>query len=128
MPHFLSNDWFDKVAELNKQAGDLPLSPTIAQAVFNAEIEQQDAPVSLHFRLGKLHQGLADKAQASLKLDANTLQSLITARDINIALEAFMTGKIRIEGDMSALLALQSAKPSQEQKALYKEILAMTEF
>ena len=47
---------------------------------------------------------------------------------MDTALEAFMTGKIFIEGDMSKVMALQSARPSQEQKALYKQIKEMTNF
>lgn len=43
------------------------------------------------------------------------------------AMQAFMTGKIKVQGDMSQLMTLQTAKPSQEQKALFKEILAHTE-
>jgi len=41
-------------------------------------------------------------------------------------MQAFMTGKIKVQGDMSQLMALQTARPSQEQKTLYKEILQHT--
>ncbi len=42
-------------------------------------------------------------------------------------MQGFMSGQIRVEGDMSKLMAMQSARPSEEQKALIKQILAITE-
>lgn len=127
MAQFLSDDWFAQVATLNTQAGELPLSPSLAQARFNLAVTG-DNETQLHLQNGKIGKGFLDNAQASIRLDSQTLGELIAGKDINIALEAFMTGKIRIDGDMSAVLALQSTKPSTEQKALYKQILAVTEF
>lgn len=128
MAKFLSQEWFDKVAELNNQAGELPLSPAIEKAVFNLQVLQNENDIKLHLKSGKIAQNFADNAQATVRLDDETLAGLIAGKDIGVVLEAFMTGKIRIDGDMSAVLALQSAKPSTEQKALYKQILAVTEF
>ena len=41
------------------------------------------------------------------------------------AMQAFMTGKIKVQGDMSQLMALQTVS-RQEQKDLFKNILAQT--
>ena len=46
---------------------------------------------------------------------------------MNEAMNAFMSGKIRIDGDMGQVMSLQTAKPSPEQKDLFKKIYAMTE-
>ena len=46
---------------------------------------------------------------------------------MNEAMNAFMSGKIRIDGDMGQVMALQTAKPSAEQKDLFKKIYAMTD-
>ena len=66
------------------------------------------------------------EATTTLLLDRNTLQSIITDFDMNEIMGAFMSGKIRVEGDMSQLMALQTARPSDEQKALFKDIKSMT--
>lgn len=127
MSLFLSSAWFDTVAKLNESAGELNLPPALANLVVNATIEQ-DSPTLLHLKGGKIHQGHADDAVSTIKIDQETLGDIIKTGDTNIAIEAFMTGKIRIDGDMSAVMSLQSAKPSPEQKALFKEILKATEF
>lgn len=127
MAKFLSQTWFDEMATLNANAGELHLPPTLSTLIVNINITG-NTPVMLHLKDGKLWQNHTDNAVSTINIDSETLAHIIAGKDANIALEAFMMGKIRIDGDMSAVMALQSAKPSQEQKALYKSILAITEF
>lgn len=127
MAKFLSQVWFDEVAKLNEQAGDLNLAPTLDSVLLNAKVTG-DGGADLHLKQGKIYQGLIDSAISTVSIDSHTLGQIIGSGDVNIAIEAFMTGKIRVDGDMTQIMTLQSAKPSQEQKALYKQILALTEF
>ncbi len=127
MAKFLSQAWFDEVHTLNAQSGELHLPPSLANLIVNVSITGDD-PKELHLKDGKLGQHHTDGAVSTINIDSDTLAEIISGKDINVALEAFMMGKIRIDGDMSAVMALQSAKPSLEQKALYKEILKVTEF
>lgn len=126
MYSFLSDDWFAQVATLNESAGDLNVPPSL-QETFNASLIGDDT-ISLHLKDGKIHKGLSSEAVASISIDKDTLAELIAGKDMNVAMEAFMTGKLRIDGDMSKVMGLQSARPTPEQKALYKQILAITNF
>ncbi|AKG16748.1 SCP-2 sterol transfer family protein [Moraxella bovoculi] len=127
MAQFLSQAWFDEVAALNAQSGELNLPPSLDSLVLNATVEQ-GTPTLLHLRGGKIHQGHTDDAVSTIIIDGDTLSNTIKTGDTSLAIEAFMVGKIRVDGDMSAVMALQSAKPSPEQKALFKQILAITKF
>ncbi|MFC0820578.1 SCP2 sterol-binding domain-containing protein [Moraxella marmotae] len=127
MAKFLSQDWFDKVSELNAATGALNLPPNLAAILLNLKVTG-DTNAELHLKDGKIAQGAIDDAISTITIDGDTLLQIIKTGDINQAIEAFMVGKIRIDGDMTQVMALQSAKPSQEQKALFKQILAMTEF
>ncbi|MDO4442123.1 MAG: SCP2 sterol-binding domain-containing protein [Moraxella sp.] len=127
MAQFLSQAWFDAVSELNNQAGELNLPPALQTLIINATIEQ-DSPTLLHLKAGKLHQGHTADAVSTISIDKETLGNIISTGDTSLAIEAFMMGKIRIDGDMSAVMSLQSAKPSSEQKELFKKILNITEF
>lgn len=82
----------------------------------------------MHLKAGKISQHHIQNADATIYIDQDTLNQIIHDNSVDTALEAFMTGKIFIEGDMSKVMALQSARPSQEQKALYKQIKEMTNF
>jgi len=46
--------------------------------------------------------------------------------DQSAGMQGFMSGQIKIEGDMSKLMALQSAQPTDEQKQLMKQIQDIT--
>ena len=128
MPKILTQEWFDKVDELTQQAGDLNLPPAIKNMSINLQVtDSNDKEVNAAFFDGTIHQGLKEGAITTLKLDADTLKAVFLDRDMNRAMEAFMSGKIRVEGDMGQLMSIQTASPSAEQKQLFKDILAITE-
>jgi putative sterol carrier protein len=53
---------------------------------------------------------------------------LIVDRDPAVAMQAFMAGKIRVQGDMMKLMALQTAVPANEfSEQVADEIAAITE-
>ena len=126
MAVFLSDDWFSQVEQLGNNAGELNLPPALANMVINLKVTDNDQTTEANFTDGLLHRGLNDKATTTLLLDRDTLQSTITHFDMNEIMGAFMSGKIRVEGDMSQLMALQTARPSTEQKELFKQIKSMT--
>lgn len=128
MAKFLTQDWFDQVNELTDKAGDLNLPPAVKNLSINLNVSGlQDQPVSASFHGGTIHQGSNADALTTLSLDAETLKAVFLERDMNRAMQAFMDGKIRVEGDMGQLMAIQTASPSSEQKQLFKDILAITE-
>ncbi len=128
MAIFLTQAWFDEVTQLTAQAGDLNLPPAIKNLTINLKVtDTADGEVSASFYEGNIHQGLKEGALTTLILDAKTLKVVFLERDMNYAMQAFMEGKIKVEGDMGQLMSIQTATPSAEQKALFKNILAITE-
>ncbi|WP_297422585.1 SCP2 sterol-binding domain-containing protein [uncultured Acinetobacter sp.] len=127
MPAFLTDDWFTKVAELTAQAGDLNLPPALNALAINLIVTDAAHQIELALASGKLQKGLAEHAKTTLTMDAETLRKVFLEYDMTAAMQAFMTGKIKVQGDMSQLMSLQTAKASAEQKALFKNILAVTE-
>lgn len=128
MAKFLTQAWFDQVHTLTAQAGDLNLPPALKNISINLHVaEPTGETVSASFYDGTLHQGSKDGALTSLSLDADTLKAVFLDRDMNRAMEAFMAGKIRVDGDMGQLMSIQTASASPEQKQLFKDILAITE-
>ncbi|MGD4786422.1 hypothetical protein QT806_24320, partial [Xanthomonas citri pv. citri] len=95
MAKILTQEWFDKVDELTNKAGDLNLPPAIKNMSINLQVTDSDnQEVNAAFYDGTIHQGLKDGALTTLKLDADTLKAIFLDRDMNRAMEAFMSGKI----------------------------------
>lgn len=128
MPAFLSNEWFDTVEKMTAEAGDLNLPPALANLALNLTVNTpSDGDVNLALDGGKIVKGSAADAKTTLVLDAETLRKVFLEFDMAAAMQAFMTGKIKVQGDMSQLMALQTARPSQEQKDLFHRVLSVTE-
>lgn len=126
MPAFLTDDWFATVESLTAQAGELNLPPALNALAINLIVNDAAGSTELALAGGKLQKGLTEQAKTTLTMDGETLRKVFLEFDMTAAMQAFMTGKIKVQGDMSQLMALQTAKPSAEQKALFKNILAAT--
>ena len=125
MPAFLTDDWFSTVETLTAQAGNLNLPPALANLAINLVVDNA-GNTELSLDGGAIKKGLSSNAKTTLNMDAETLRKVFLEFDMAAAMQAFMTGKIKVQGDMSQLMALQTAKPSQEQKDLFKKVLEQT--
>ena len=126
MPAFLTDDWFSTVETLTAQAGDLNLPPALANLAINLVVTDTSGNTELALDGGRILKGLSSNAKTTLNMDAETLRKVFLEFDMSAAMQAFMTGKIKVQGDMSQLMALQTAKPSQEQKDLFEKVLEHT--
>lgn len=127
MPVFLTEEWFAQVEKLTAEAGDLNLSPALQNLVVNLIVSDSDTGVNeLSLASGKLHKGLSEQARTTLTMNAETLRKVFLEFDMTAAMQGFMVGKIKVQGDMSQLMVLQTAKPSTVQKELFHSILKHT--
>ena len=127
MAVFLTDEWFSEVDRLTAEAGDLNLPPALANTKINLKITNTaNGDVNAALENGVLKKGETD-ATTTINIDQETLKAIALKGDMNEAMNAFMSGKIRSDGDMGQVMALQTAKPSVEQKDLFKKIYAMTE-
>ena len=126
MAAFLTDAWFATVDILTAAAGDLNLPPALANLAINLVVSDAAGNSDLSLDAGKIQKGLSSNAKTTLNMDGETLRKVFLEFDMAAAMQAFMTGKIKVQGDMSQLMALQTAKPSQEQKDLFKKVLENT--
>ena len=126
MPAFLTDDWFANVEKLTAEAGDLNLPASLSNLALNLVVTGGGGTTGRELDSGRIGKGASANARTTLTLDAETLRKVFLEFDMAAAMQAFMTGKIKVQGDMSQLMALQTAKPSQEQKDLFKKVLEQT--
>ena len=127
MAVFLTDEWFNEVERLGDEAGDLNLPPALANMSMNLNVtDAEGSDVQAYLSEGKIKKG-STSAPTTLNLSKEALKDLVFDFDMNKAMQAFMSGNIRVDGDMSQLMTLQSAKPSDEQKQLFEKIMAITE-
>ncbi|MCD6060205.1 MAG: sterol transfer family protein [Moraxellaceae bacterium] len=127
MAAFLSDEWFAKVSELTAAAGNLNVPPALSGLALNLTATGSPAGnVDMCLNGGHFEKGHNASAPTKLTLPADLLRRIFLEGDASAGMQGFMSGQIKVEGDMSKLMALQSARPSAEQKELFKKVLEIT--
>lgn len=128
MATFLTNAWFEQVSSLTNAAGDLNVPDALANLALNVTVTgAADGTVDMCLNGGNFEKGHKADAPTKLTMPADLLRKIFLEGDTSAGMQGFMTGQIKVEGDMGKLLAMQSARPSEQQKSLIKQILAITE-
>ncbi len=72
--------------------------------------------------------GQLDDADATVTTDYVTAKAIFVDQDPAAGMQAFMAGKITVQGDMMKLMAMQASMPADEaSQKIAEEIKAMTE-
>jgi putative sterol carrier protein len=129
---FLSDDWVEAVKEIRNRYADeaspvsykLRLNQVITAVPFGdgerrIHIDTTDGTMVLD--LGEL-----ENPDATITTDYDTAKKLFVDQDQAAAMQAFMAGKIKIQGDMTKIMAMQGAPVDEVAKKVADEIKAIT--
>jgi len=128
---FLSDPWFDEVRRLHDAAGGA--APEGAEVRMNLMIQSTpfDDDLAMHLAVaggradwGKGH--LAD-AEVTLTLAYDTARAIFVEGNPQAAIEAFMAGRIIVQGDITKLMVMQPTGPGSPAGDLTKMLQEITE-
>src|ERR1700680_1733760 len=74
-----------------------------------------------------LDTGHIDPVDLKVSLDYDVAKAILVEGNPQAGIQAFMSGKIKVEGDIAKLMALQTATPDPGAVEIAARILAMTE-
>jgi hypothetical protein len=127
MPHpFLSEEWF---AEMEKLRPEAPPPPAALQGlVINVVVTGgPNGDTEVHYDGGQFARGLAEAAPTKVTVPYEVARALFVEGNQAAAMQAFMSGQIKVEGDMTKLMALQATgAPTPEQLAFQEKVRALT--
>jgi hypothetical protein len=123
---FLSDDWFDAVDGLRDEAPEPPAA--MKDMKLNIVVAGgPDGDREIHMAAGQFERGLVDDAPTKLTVPYEVAKSMFVDGNQQAGMQAFMSGQIKVEGDMTKLMAMQSAGgPSAEQQAFQTKIKDLT--
>lgn len=124
---FLSDEWFDKVKKLTEAAGDLGLSEEAKNLIMNIKVTREDGDSAMCIGGGAIEKGLNAAAPITITVPFDVAQKMFVDQDQNAGTQAYMSGKLRIEGDMTKLMASVSMQPTPAQQELSKKIQDITD-
>jgi hypothetical protein len=129
---FLSDEWFALVEKLIEDHG--AEGPGQVDLVSNIVVSDTPFGPERHLHLsskgGRGHVGIghAPDADVTLTTDYETAREIFTSGDPYAPVQAFMNGKVRIQGDLAKLMAAQQAgAPNAANLALLEAIQGITE-
>lgn len=125
---FLSSEWFEESERLRVEI-DPPVPEIIAKLVINLKVsEGPSGNVEARMEGGRFLRGLAEKAPTTLSVPYDIARQMFIEGDQAASMQAFMSGQIKVEGDMAAIMGMQAAgPPGPEAKQLSEKIKAMTD-
>jgi hypothetical protein len=118
---FLSDQWISAARRIrdkhlgaaNALASSVPGGMTVRMNQVITEVPFGDGVIDAHIDSStgnlSLDLGHLDGPDLTVTVDYDTARSIFIDQDMTVAMQAFMTGKIRVDGDLTKLLALQSA-------------------
>ena len=122
---FLSQPWFDAVDELRSEQPDAP--EALADASINITVTGgPDGDVDVHLADGAFDRDHTESAPTKLTVPYEVAKKLFIDGDQSAAMQAFMSGKIKVEGDMTKVMALQTVAPTDEQQAFQAKLADLT--
>jgi hypothetical protein len=131
---FLSPEWIDAAKRIRDEYEDrLPAAVVEIRAnVVVTEAPFGDGSVIAYIDTSAgalmLDLGALDDAELTVRIDYATARRIFVGRDQSAAMEAFITGRLVVEGDFSKLLALQgqAIDPVAEEIATRLDELTIT--
>jgi putative sterol carrier protein len=130
---FLSDEWVDEArrirAEYQGQAVTAPHEMRMNLVVTDVPFRDDDMDAHLDTSDGdlKLELGHLDPADLKVTLDYSTAKAILVEGNSQAGMQAFMAGRIRVEGDMAKLMNLQASAPNQTALEIAARLRAITE-
>jgi putative sterol carrier protein len=133
---FLSEEWTSAAKALESQLGEDPAAgvTTPAQSIrmnlVVTEVPFGGADVEAHLDTSsgqiKLDLGHLETPELKVTLDYATAKAILVDGNFQAGMQAFMQGKVKVEGDMSKLLQLQAGPSDPRAAELAAKIKAIT--
>lgn len=132
---FLTDEWIEEARRVRAEAAAEGTSATVAHAVrvnlVIIDVPFGDGSLQAHVDTTSgivvIDSGHIDPVDMVITVDHSTARSILVEGNTQVAMQAFMTGKIKVEGDVSKLIELQSGPPgpaAQELAIRLREITA----
>jgi putative sterol carrier protein len=126
---FLSDEWIEAARKVREEAAAPATAPqpvkmnlTITEVPFGAgsiDAHMDTTSGELELDLGHL-----DGSDVTATLDYDTARAMMVDADPQAAMQAFMAGKIKLQGDLTKAMAVQSGPADPELTKRIQEITA----
>jgi putative sterol carrier protein len=120
---FLSDEWLDAARKIREEyAGKTPpIANSVKMNLVVTAVPFSDKDIDAHMDTSSgellLETGHLDAPDLKVTVDYDTAKAILIEGNPQAGMQAFMAGKVRVEGDMAKLMMLQSQPAATDSSA-----------
>jgi putative sterol carrier protein len=129
---FLSDEWLEAAKKIREESAGSAAAPAhvvrmnqvitdvpFGEGTINAHMDTSDGEM-------KMDTGHLDNPDLTVTLDYPTAKAILVDGNPQAGMQAFMAGKIKVQGDMTKLMAMQQGTPDPAAAEIAAKIQAIT--
>jgi putative sterol carrier protein len=132
---FLSDEWLDEARKIREEyAGKTaPITQSVKMNLVVTDVPFSDDDINAHLDTSsgepRIETGHLETPDLKVTVDYDTAKAILVEGNPQAGMQAFMAGKIRVEGDMAKLMMLQSQPAAADPNAaeMAAKLRAITE-
>ena len=130
---FLSDEWVAAAKAIREehQGGGAGVPHVMKMNMVITEVPFGEGVVHAHMDTTEgdmvMDTGHLEGEDLTVTVDYATAKAIFVEGNPQAGMQAFMAGKIKVQGDMSKMMAMQTAAPDPAQQQIAAEIAAITE-
>ena len=130
---FLSQEWMDEARKVREEYKDRtpPIAHQVRMNQVITEVPFGEGTLQSHMDTtsGELvmEEGHLDEVDLTVTLDYETAKAIFVEGNPQAGMQAFMAGKIKVQGDMTKLMAMQQSAPDPTAVEIQQRIQRITE-
>jgi putative sterol carrier protein len=130
---FLSDEWMDAAKKIREEFAGKTQPPAHAVRMNQVitDVPFGDGTINAHMDTSggemEMDTGHLDNPDLTVTLDYETAKAILVDQNPQAGMQAFMAGKIKVQGDMTKLMAMQSGPVDPSAQEVAKRIQEITE-
>ena len=130
---FLSDEWMTEARKIREefegQSDQVPPVVRMNQVITDMPLGEGRMEAHLDTSDGKatMELGHLDEPHLTVFSHYSTAKAILVDQDPQAGMQAFMSGQIKVQGDMTKMMALQAQPPDETAKEVAERIKAITE-
>jgi putative sterol carrier protein len=131
---FLSVEWMDAAKAIREKYADqspaITISVRMNQVITDTPFDEGEVRLFLDTSSGSLvmESGELETPDLTLTTDYETAKKIFVDQDQAAGMQAFMAGKIKVQGDMMKMMAMQTSMPQDDvTRNIAEEIRSITD-
>ena len=130
---FLSESWIEAARDIrHRYSGDVPAIDVVVRInVITTKVPFGEGTISAYIDTSngslEMELGSLEESDLTVTTDYETARKLFVEQDPTASMQAFMAGRIKVEGDITRLMVMQTSLPQTDTtEAVAAEIKAIT--